>query len=234
MHILIGDPDPDTWDAVEVVFRLLDPSTSLVCACNGDQVLGALEPEPDLVVLSAALPDGSGLRTLRQLRRTSSVPVLIVGPDDGAELEVEYLETGADRYLTKPLRPLLFLAHARAVLRRQELTRPEQSLPDLTAGDLVFHQREHSVQHRGRPVRLTPVEFKLLYLLARQAGRLVRQEQLLHQVWGSDRDTSPDHLKVYVSRLREKLKRGLGYRLVATPGRYQPLRARPNLAGSEP
>jgi two-component system, OmpR family, KDP operon response regulator KdpE len=139
--------------------------------------------------------------------------------------QVRGLEAGADDYVVKPFSHLALLARIKAVLRRADLPQPTRTLPDFQAGDLAISFQNHQVTLRGEPVKLTPVEYKLLYHLVRNAGRLMPHEALLDRVWGADYGATTDHLKVYVSRLRAKLEtpgqphlieteRGLGYRFV--------------------
>jgi two-component system KDP operon response regulator KdpE len=139
--------------------------------------------------------------------------------------QVRGLELGADDYVVKPFGHLALLARIRAVLRRAELPAPAAALPDFAAGDLAVSFASHRVTLKGEPVRLTPVEYKLLYHLVRNAGRLMPHQALLDRVWGDDYGASTDYLKVFVSRLRAKIEppgsprlieteRGLGYRFV--------------------
>jgi two-component system KDP operon response regulator KdpE len=120
------------------------------------------------------------------------------------------------------------MARIRAVLRRAELPPPVEALPDFQAGKLAVHFQNQEVTVAGEKVRLTPVEYKLLYHLVRNAGHLLPHEALLNRVWGTDYEASPEYLKVFISRLRAKLRsdggpeyieteRGRGYRFVRPP-----------------
>ena len=117
------------------------------------------------------------------------------------------------------------MARIKAALRRAELPAPVRALPDFEAGDLTIHFQNQEVTVQGEVVRLTPVEYKLLYHLVRNAGHLLPHEALLDRVWGSNYEASAEYLKVFVSRLRAKLRRpggpeyieterGRGYRFV--------------------
>ena len=153
--------------------------------------------------------------------------------------QVRGLELGADDYVVKPFGHLALLARIKAVLRRAELPPPVNAQPDFVAGDLAIHFQSHQVTLRGEPVKLTPVEYKLLYHLVRNAGRLLPHQALLDRVWGADYGATTHHLKVFVSRLRGKLEpagdagpryieteRGVGYRFVR-PGDLRPAAAPP-------
>jgi two-component system KDP operon response regulator KdpE len=182
-----------------------------------------------VVVLDVAMPGKSGFEVLQEIRRISDVPVILLTAR-GEELDqVRGLELGADDYVVKPVRHLALLARIKAVLRRAELPPPLQALPDFVAGDLAVNFQNHQVTLQGQSVKLTPVEYKLLYHLVRNAGRLMTHQALLDHVWGEDYSATTDHLKVFISRVRAKIEppggahyieteRGLGYRFVRPQG----------------
>src|SRR5260370_16508452 len=111
------------------------------------------------------------------------------------------------------------MARIRAALRGADLPAPVQALPDFEAGELTIHFQNQEVTVQGEVVKLTPVEYKLLYHLVRNAGHLLPHEALLDRVWGSNYQASPEYLKVFVSRLRAKLRRPAGPEYIQTePG----------------
>jgi two-component system KDP operon response regulator KdpE len=131
--------------------------------------------------------------------------------------------------VVKPVRHLVLLARIRAVLRRAELPPPLHAVPDFVAGELSINFQSHTVTLHGAPVKLTPVEYKVLYHLVRNVGRLMPHQALLERVWGAEYGATPEYLKVFISRLRAKIEpdgrfhyieneRGLGYRFVLPPG----------------
>jgi two-component system KDP operon response regulator KdpE len=142
--------------------------------------------------------------------------------------QVRGLELGADDYVAKPFSHLALVARIRAVLRRAELPLPTQALPDVEVGDLAINFGRQRVTVGGTPVKLTPVEYKLLYHLVRNAGRVLPHQALLDHVWGPDYGATTEHLKVFISRLRTKLdpdgrrrlivtERGIGYGFARLP-----------------
>jgi ParB/RepB/Spo0J family partition protein len=145
----------------------------------------------------------------------------------------------------KPIKHAALMARIRAVLRRAELPPPTQALPDFTSGELSIKFQAREVTVAGEQVQLTPVEYKLLYQLVRNAGHLLPHRALLDRVWGSDYNASPEYLKVFISRLRAKLRRpgspeyieterGLGYRFAAPSQKSDiPALAPPALAQRE-
>jgi two-component system KDP operon response regulator KdpE len=226
MKILIVDDDRHILEVLTIAFQLRWQEATVLTAPDGEAGLRAFYDHiPDVVVLDVAMPDRSGFDVLREIRRVSDVPIIMLTAR-GEELDqVRGLEQGADDYVVKPFSPLALLARIKAVLRRAELPPPLQALPDVEVGDLAISFQNRQVTRRGEPVPLTPVEYKLLYHLVRNAGRVLPHDTLLDRVWGPEADATTDHLKVMISRLRAKLEatggphyietvRGLGYRFL--------------------
>lgn len=226
MKILVVDDDQHILDALTVGLQLQWPDSTIIAARDGDEGLERFYAEaPDVVVLDVAMPGKTGFEVLQEIRRTSDVPVIMLTAR-GEELDqVRGLELGADDYVVKPFGHLALLARIKAVLRRAELPAPARALPDFTAGELTINFQSRQVTVRGTPVKLTPVEYKLLYHLVRNAGRLMTHQALLDLVWGPDYGATTHYLKVFISRLRTKIEppgspryieteRGLGYRFV--------------------
>ena len=224
MKILVVDDDPLILDALTVGLALQWQDAEVIPATDGEEGLAAFyEHAPDVVVLDVNMPRKSGFEVLQTIRRASDVPVLMLTARGEETAQVRGLELGADDYIVKPFSHLVLLARIKAVLRRAELPAPMAALPDFSAGELAIHFGNHEVTVGGKPVKLTPVEYKLLYHLVRNAGRLMPHQALLDRVWGADYVASTDYLKVFISRLRAKLEhpggpryitteRGLGYR----------------------
>jgi DNA-binding response OmpR family regulator len=226
MKILVVDDDPHILDALTVGLALQWPECEVLAARDGEEGLEMFfDREPNVVVLDVNMPRKNGFEVLQAIRRVSDVPVLMLTARGEEAAQVRGLELGADDYLVKPFSHLVLLARIRAVLRRAELPPPAEALPDFAAGPLAIHFGDHRVTVDGAPVKLTPVEYKLLYHLARNAGRVMPHQALLDRVWGADYLASTEYLKVFISRLRAKLERpggpryieterGLGYRFV--------------------
>ena len=190
------------------------------------------------------MPRKNGFEVLQEIRRVSDVPVIMLTARGEEIDQVRGLELGADDYVVKPFSHLALLARIKAVLRRAELPPPAQALPDFVAGDLAINFQNQQVTVGGEPVKLTPVEYKLLYHLVRNAGRLMPHQALLDRVWGADYGATEHYLKVFISRLRAKLERpgraryieterGLGYRFVR-PTEPAPHRERLGAGASPP
>ncbi|MCL4545303.1 MAG: response regulator transcription factor [Chloroflexi bacterium] len=228
MRVLVIDDDAQMLEAVTISLELHWQDSQILAAQNGEEGLKLFfAHDPDVVLLDVAMPGKNGFEVLKEIRQVSDVPVLMITARGEETAQVRGLELGADDYIVKPFSHLALLARIKAVLRRTEMPPPVRSLPDFTAGDLSINFQTQTVYLKGELVNLTPIEYKLLYHLVRNAGRVMPQAALLDRVWGSDYDATPDYLKVYVSRLRAKLEhsddssghfietvRGLGYRFI--------------------
>ena len=224
MKVLLVDDDEPMLEALAHSIRAEWPDCETVPATHAAEAMRAFASgDPDLVLLDIALPGESGYDVLRRIRRISDVPVIMI-TGRGVDMdEVRGLQMGADDFLNKPFTQSLLIARVKSLLRRAGRPARDQRVPDRVAGELAIDFGSREVTLRGDRVRLTPVEYKLLYHLARNPGRLIPHRRLLELVWGS---TSSDlgRLHVYVKRLRGKIgddaasfienERGLGYRFV--------------------
>ena len=158
------------------------------------------EAQPDLVILDVMLPLLNGWQVLETIREESAVPVIMLTAK-GAETErLRGLTSGVDDYLVKPFSPLELVARVRLILRRVSPV-----LERLQVGDLEFDLSNHSVFLAGAACDLTPLEFKLLLLVARHPGRLFSREELLERVWGLEYPGVIRVVDVHISSLRRKL-----------------------------
>jgi len=176
----------------------------------------------DIVLLDLMLPGLHGTEVCRQLRQTSSVPVIVVSAKDAEVDKVVGLELGADDYVTKPYSPRELVARIRAVLRRR--AEPDLSPATLEVGGVRMDVERHVVTVNGSEVRLPLKEFELLEIFLRNAGRVLTRGQLIDRVWGADYVGDTKTLDVHVKRLRAKIEedpanprflvtvRGLGYK----------------------
>ena len=197
---------------------------------TAETAAGALEEfrarRPDLVLLDVMLPDGDGRDVLRELRQLSRVPVVMLTAR-GEEMDrVLGLELGADDYVTKPFSAAELVARIRAVLRRVS-DEPEPAESTLSVSDVTMDLDKRSVSRAGEPVDLTVKEFELLRLLLEHAGKVVRREQLIADVWDTNWFGSTKTLDVHISSVRRKLGddpgdpryihtvRGIGFRFAS-------------------
>lgn len=168
--------------------------------------LAAIEV-PDVILLDIHLPDGNGFDICGQLREFTTVPIIMITGSAKEEDIVRGLGVGADDYLTKPFRNKELLARVQANLRRSYLTDKTHSDPLFRAGDLVIDFEQRQVTAHGKPVNLTPIEYKLLYQLATNAGRILTHDQLVAKVWGPLFKEETQYLWVNISRLRSKIEK---------------------------
>jgi DNA-binding response OmpR family regulator len=174
----------------------------VLLAVDGRTALQALRDDrPDIVVLDLGLPDLSGVEVLRRLRAWSTIPVVVLSARAESTEKVQALDLGADDYVTKPFGMEELLARVRAAARRAG-----SDLPVLETGELVVDIPARRVTKGGEVVRLTPTEWGILELLVRTPGRLVRQQDILHEVWGPAYSKETNYLRVYVGGLRKKLE----------------------------
>jgi two-component system KDP operon response regulator KdpE len=225
MKLLVVDDDPRMREALAVGLQLQWEDAEVLTAEEGESGLRSFyDHQPDLVLLDVNMPGVNGFEVLREIRRVSDVPVIMLTARAEEHDQVRGLGLGADDYVSKPYSHVALVARIKAVLRRAELPALIDAAPDFVAGDLTIRFQDHAVRVRGEPVKLTPVEFKLLYHLVRNAGHVMPHQALLDRVWGAEYGATPDYLKVFISRLRGKLERdgeryieterGLGYRFV--------------------
>jgi len=174
-------------------------------AIDGQEALELLaEHEYDLIVADLAMPRVAGLELVREVRRSSQVPILILTVRHEEREKVRLLDAGADDYVTKPFGVEEFLARGRALLRR----RGTQGGPVMQAhwGDIVVDLARRTVVKAGKPVHLTPTELALLTRLIQKPGAVWTHRQLLADVWGTTAGVTHDTLRVHMGSLRRKLE----------------------------
>jgi two-component system, OmpR family, KDP operon response regulator KdpE len=221
-RILVVDDEPQLLRALTTTLR--GAGYAVESALTGEGALAlAASSRPDAIILDLVLPDLSGVEVCRELRRWSSVPVLILSAVGDEAQKVAALDAGADDYVTKPFGVAELLARLRASLRR--VTPSEE--PVVTVGELVLDLERSTLTVSGKPVQLTRTEFALLALLARHAGKLFTHRAMLREVWGPEYQNEAQYLHVHISHLRAKIEPdrarpryiltepGAGYRMVA-------------------
>jgi two-component system response regulator CpxR len=229
-HLLIVDDD---HALVKLLTRFLEGEGFQVDAAydHPSGLSAALAGEHELIVLDVMLPGGSGFELLKELRRQSQVPVLLLTAKGEAVDRIVGLEIGADDYLAKPFDPRELVARIRAIFRRTREPAPPSAHPEqdevLAAGDISMSLGNRTVTCAGTPVDLTSVEFNVLELLLRHAGSVVTREQIAEVALGRPLNFLDRSVDVHVSHVRRKLGacragddlirpiRGTGYFLAA-------------------
>jgi two-component system KDP operon response regulator KdpE len=184
-----------------------------------EALAAATTSNPELILLDLGLPDGDGIELTRRIREWSQVPIIVISARGKEDDKVAALDAGADDYLTKPFSVKELLARVRVALRRATLAGTGPTNPILEVGALRIDQDRREVQVGGREVHITPIEYRLLTLLARNAGKVLTHRQILKEVWGPPYVSETHYLRVFMAQLRRKIE--------ADP-------ARPRLLGTEP
>jgi DNA-binding response OmpR family regulator len=220
VRILFAEDDPRMRALVSR--GLTEEGHTVLAVGDGESAIEhAAAASFDLIVLDVMLPRQSGVDVVRALRaRRQTTPVLMLTARDTGQDIVDGLDAGADDYLTKPFAFDVLIARLRALARRA----PLQHGGVLECGDLVLDPSGHRVGRAGRPIALTPTEFRLLECLLRRQGRVVTRRALIESVWGFDRDVEANTLDAFIRLLRQKMDatgveplihtvRGVGYQL---------------------
>ncbi len=224
MHqLLVVEDDPD----IRRVLRVLLETDSYRVIEAENMMRGEVEArshKPDLLIVDLGLPDGDGVKLIQRVRAWSPVPIVVVSARSMEEQKIAALDAGADDYVTKPFSAPELLARVRAALRRS--ARSPDHLPSLKLGAVTVDlTRREAIGADGTGIHLTPLEYRVLESLARHAGLIVTQAQLIREVWGPERLGDTRSLRVCMKNLRAKLEAdpkrpahlvteaGLGYRL---------------------
>lgn len=227
MKVVVIDDAPDIAEVVTLCFQLRWSGTTVVSASDGTKGLELIEAEnPDVVILDIGLPDMDGFQVIREIRRFSQVPVIMLTVK-GEDTDIaKGLELGADDYIVKPFSHIELVARVQAVLRRvQGLPVISEERP-FVSGKLSIDFAKNEISLDGKPVKLTSTESRLLYYLIKNEGRLLSHENLLRKVWGESYVDARDLLRVHIQHLRQKLgdsiespsiivtEHGMGYKFV--------------------
>ncbi len=205
MNILVVDDDIPS--AKLTSYLLEDAGYRVFRAHDATTILQMIEQHnPDLILLDIMMPKIDGFDVCRQIRRNSDVPIIFLSARGQLQDRVMGLQIGGDDYLVKPYEPSELLARVEAVLRRRNADMLNTSTR-LSQGNITLDPVEHKVIFTdGRVVELTPLEFRLLYYLMKNAGRILSVTQILSKVWGYDYEGESNLVAVYIRRLRTKIE----------------------------
>lgn len=218
--VLVVDDDPAMRRTLRINLRARDYEVEE--AADGRSAVQIVDERmPDVILLDLGLPDLDGVSVLRRLREFTQVPVIVVSARSESDDKVEALDLGADDFVTKPFAIEELLARVRAASRRSGA--PAEIDPVEVDG-LVLDTADCRASRDGQQIHLTPLEWRIVEVLTRQRGRLVRQAALLREVWGPAYQDQANYLRVHLSSIRRKLERdpanpvlfvtepGVGYR----------------------
>jgi two-component system, OmpR family, KDP operon response regulator KdpE len=220
-RVLVVDDEPQILRALQMKLRGAGYTVETAATAQEALTRAAMRP-PEAIILDVLLPDGSGTEVAREVRRWSSVPILVLSAVGEEAEKIRALDAGADDYVTKPFSGDELLARLRAALRRAAPTGEAV----LEIGGLRIDLERRIVSVDERVVALTPIEYDLLKLLAENEGKLLTHPAILRAIWGPAYGGESNYLHVYVSHLRRKIEPdparpryilnqpGVGYRLV--------------------
>ncbi|MEW6714058.1 MAG: response regulator [Nitrospirota bacterium] len=200
-------------------YRLIEAPT------GQEGLMHAATRNPDVVLIDLGLPDMDGIEVTKQLREWSEIPIIVISAREQEEDKIKALDAGADDYLTKPFGAGELLARIRVALRHQVMLQSGQKASEFALGNLFVDLAKRIVFLKGEEVHLTPIEYRLLTVLIKNAGKVVTHTHLLKEVWGPPYARQTEYLRVYMAQLRRKLEEdparprflinepGIGYRL---------------------
>lgn len=224
-RILVVD---DEKGLVKIIrLNLEQDGYEVVEAYNGSQAMEKLRTTlPDLVLLDVMMPDTDGFTVLKMIRQIGATPVIMLTAKGEEDDKIKGLELGADDYVTKPFNPRELTSRIKAVLRRGDFSRDEESGKIIVDDRLTIDFERHEIWVEGELVQLRPTEYRLLYHLVQNAGWVLTHDQILNKVWGYEYENEPHYVRLYINYLRKKLEvdpadpqyilteRGVGYRFV--------------------
>ncbi len=227
LKVLVVEDDPMTANLIRAYLE--QEHYVVIIANDGRRALELIrEKQPDLIILDLMLPKVDGLDVARIVRRTSEMPIIMLTAKSTEDDVLLGLDLGADDYMTKPFSPRELVARVRTVLRRVRNQQPRDA-DELHYGELSIYVSKHEVTRRGVQILLTPREFKILYILAREPGRVFSRHQLLEGAFGMDSDSLERTVDYHIMNLRRKIEEdvsastyiqtvfGIGYKFSAGP-----------------
>lgn len=214
-RVLVCDDELQILRGLRIVLR--DAGFDAVVAQSAAEALdaAALHP-PEAAIIDLVLPDGDGVDVCRQLRGWSQMPIIVLSAVGEEDVKIAALDAGADDYVTKPFGPRELIARLNAVMRRAASNVDE---PTIRVDGLEIDLAARSVRRDGEAVHLTPTEYDLLRILARNRGRLLTHRTLLREVWGPQYADDTQALRTHIANLRRKLEPAGGPRYIRTDAR---------------
>ena len=206
-------------------FSLKSKNYLSIQASTGKEAINMIVAQnPDVLILDLGLPDMDGLDIIRQVRTFSDIPIIVVSARDQDSEKVEALDAGADDYLTKPFSVNELLARLRVIIRRLDNTGENKTQSVYKIGDLELSLERHMAFLSGNEIHFTPIEFNVLALLVKNAGKVLTHSYIINEVWGSSYGRDTQSLRVFMANIRRKLEKdptkqryiiteiGIGYR----------------------
>ena len=223
-NILVVDDEKEIAELIEI--HLMSQDYNVTKAKNGLEALNFMnEKKYDLVLLDVMMPKMDGKETLKKIREKYNIPVIMVTAKTSEKDKVEGLTLGADDYVSKPIKPLELIARVKAQLRRYTVLNPnkidEDDPDEIKIRDLYVNKVTHEVKVGDEPIKLTKIEFDILYLLAKNPNKVFSSDEIFENVWKEKNFDATNNVMVHIKRLRNKLKEdniittvwGVGYKI---------------------
>ena len=228
MKVLVVDDDKEIVELLNIYLK--NEGYEPVSAYSGKEALTKLSTNPDIacMILDIMMPQMSGIDVIKEVRKDSEIPILVVSAKSGDMDKIQGLITGADDYVVKPFNPLEVMARVRSLLRRSQKEVKSDEPDILEVGPLVINKYSHEVKTvDGTPIQLTALEFGILYMLASHPNRVFSADEIFERVWQQESVVSAKTVMVHVSHLRDKIQKatngeeviqtvwGVGYKIEA-------------------
>ena len=228
MKILVVDDDKEIVELLSIYLK--NEGYEPIAAYSGKEALTKLSTNPEiaLMILDIMMPQMSGIEVIKEVRKDSEIPILVVSAKTSDMDKIQGLITGADDYVVKPFNPLEVMARVRSLLRRSQKEVKDDKPDVLEVGPLVINKDSHEVKTlTGKVIQLTALEFGILYLLASHPNRVFSADEIFERVWQQESIVSAKTVMVHVSHLRDKIQKatdgedviqtvwGVGYKVEA-------------------
>lgn len=209
-NVLIVDDEKEIRDAIEVYLRSIE-NVKVIKAVDGLEALDVLENnEIHVIILDVMMPKLDGIRTCMRIREKKSIPIIMLSAKSEDTDKILGLNIGADDYVTKPFNPLELIARVKSQLRRYEIPieniTKEEYKDKVIIDQLVIDKFSHTVTLEGNEIKLTPIEYDILLLLAENKGRVFSSEAIYERVWNEPAFRTENTVSVHIRRLRKKIE----------------------------
>lgn len=223
--ILTVEDDPAVRNLISVTLET--HNYKFIPAATGEAaILEAVSHNPDIMLLDLGLPDIDGIEIIKKIRQWSKLPIIVISARTENRDKIDALDAGADDYLTKPFSVEELLARLRVTVRRLSYMQNSEETPIFINGDLKIDYAARCVYIKERELHLTPIEYKLLYMLSKNIGKVLTHTAITNEIWGNALESDVASLRVFMATLRKKIEKdpsspqyiqthvGVGYRML--------------------
>jgi hypothetical protein len=223
--ILTVEDDPAVRNLISVTLET--HNYKFIPAATGEAaILEAVSYNPDIMLLDLGLPDIDGIEIIKKIRQWSKLPIIVISARTEDRDKIDALDAGADDYLTKPFSVEELLARLRVTVRRLSYMQNSEETPIFINGDLKIDYAARCVYIKERELHLTPIEYKLLYMLSKNIGKVLTHTAITNEIWGNALESDVASLRVFMATLRKKIEKdpsspqylqthvGVGYRML--------------------